>query len=313
MKKALYYLVLFNVSLLFSQTSILTEEVLIMNDSIQLPGTLTFDSSLKTQPLVIFIHGSGNVDRNGNQAGMPSQANYIHQLSDSLTQRGIAFYRYDKRTATMENIKFLMSDLYFERFVDDAVLAVDKFHKDPRFSSISLIGHSQGSLVAMLVSEKTKIDKYISLAGPSKPFDELIISQIRKQNGDSIANIADNHFKQLKETGNIKNMDPNLAGMFNPANQTFFTSWMAYNPTVEIKKLKMPILIINGDKDLQVFVEDANNLHEANANSEVLIIEKMNHVLKIIETDADNIPSYSSPDYPLSMALLKGIETFIKK
>ena len=74
----------------------------------------------------------------------------------------------------------------------------------------------------------------------------------------------------------------------------------------------MPILILNGTKDLQVTVEDANNLHNAQPNSELVIIENMNHVLKTIEKDEDNLTSYSSPDFPLSSELISAIENFIK-
>lgn len=296
----------------FSQKPIVEEEYLIMYDSIKLPGTLSYDKTIKKQPLAIFIHGSGNVDRNGNQAGVNSNANYIKQLSDSLTKRGVAFYRYDKRTATLDNIKFAMQDLNFNRFVDDAVLAIDKFKDDPRFSSITLIGHSQGSLVGMLAS-KSNVKKFISLAGPSAPFDGILVDQVKRQNGDSIAAIVENHFKQLKEKGAIDNLDPNLAGMFNKPNQTFFSSWILYDPSEELKKLNIPVLILNGDKDLQVGIDNATELHQAYKDSQIVIIKNMNHVLKTIEKDEDNLKSYSSADYPISSDLIVAIEEFIKK
>lgn len=312
MKNAIYTIVLLlNLSLL-AQNNIVSEEILLINDSIKLPGTLTYDKNIKKQPLIIFIHGSGNVDRNGNQAGVNSNANYIKLLSDSLTERGIAFYRYDKRTATLENLKFAMNDLNFNRFVEDVELAINHFKNDSRFSSVSLIGHSQGSLIGMLAS-KSNVKKLISLAGPSDAFDVVLIKQVRTQNGDSIANIVENHFRQLKEKGSIDNLDPNLAGMFNKPNQTFFTSWIGYIPSEEIKKVNIPILVINGDKDLQVMPEDATILHQASNGSELKIIQNMNHVLKTIEKDEDNIKSYTSSAYPLSSELIRAIEEFIKK
>ena len=295
----------------FSQSKIATEEVLLKNDSIQLPGTLTYTKSEDPQPLVIFIHGSGNVDRNGNQAGL-SNANYIKQLSDSLTLRNIAFYRYDKRTATPSNIKFIMKALYFEKFVEDAELAIKHFKDDKRFSNITLIGHSQGSLIAMLASKKN-IDKYISLAGPAKAIDVSIVKQIKLQNGDSLATIVKAHFKELRETGAIKNVDPNLLSLFNAPNLPFIKSWMAYNPAEEIKKLKIPVLIVNGTKDLQVFENDAKTLHAAKTKSKLIMIENMNHVLKTIINNADNKKSYSAPDFPLSKKLITVLTEFIKK
>lgn len=311
MKILVYFLVWCITNTIVAQKVIKTEDVLILNDSITLPGTLTFSAELKTQPLLIFIHGSGNVDRNGNQKGL-TNANYIKQLSDSLSLRGIAFYRYDKRTSTPENLKRIISNLKFDAFVEDAVLAINKFKDDKRFSSINLVGHSQGSLVAMLAS-KENISNYISLSGPSESIDQTIIKQVQTQSGDSLANIVQSHFKELSETGSIKNVDPNLLSLFNKPTQPFFKSWMSYNPSEEIKKLEIPVLILNGNKDLQVKIEDANNLHVASPNSKLVIIENMNHVLKTIKKDEDNLKSYYSPDFPLSKQLIATIEAFIKK
>ncbi|WP_417238323.1 alpha/beta hydrolase family protein [Bizionia sp.] len=296
--------------LIIAQGTIASEDIMLKNDSIILPGTLTYNKELKKQPLVIFIHGSGNVDRNGNQLGL-ANANYIKQLADSLNQRNIAFYRYDKRSANWLNLRFMMKDLDFVRFADDAKIAINNFKDDKRFSSITLIGHSQGSLVAMLASTDY-VDKYVSLAGPADPIDVIMTKQFKIQN-DTLGLKTEAHFKELRETGSIENVDSELAAIFVKPNQGFFKTWMIYNPSEELKKLSIPILILNGDKDLQVFESDAEALHQANPKSELVIIPNMNHVLKHIEKDEDNEKSYKSPDYPLSETLINTLETFIKK
>ncbi|WP_048331336.1 alpha/beta hydrolase [Bizionia psychrotolerans] len=311
MKKINFLIVLlFASQLIMAQKLITSEEIMLKNDSIILPGTLTYNKELERQPLVIFIHGSGNVDRNGNQLGL-ANANYIRQLADSLNRRDIAFYRYDKRSSNWLNLRFMMKDLDFVRFADDAKIAINYFKEDRRFSSITLIGHSQGSLVAMLASSE-HVDKYVSLAGPADPIDVIMTKQYKIQN-DSLGKKAEAHFKELRETGSIEKVDPELAAIFVKPNQGFFKSWMIYNPSEELKKLNMPILILNGDKDLQVFESDAENLHKANPKSKLMIIPNMNHVLKRIDHDEDNEKSYKSPDYPLSEILINTLETFIKK
>ena len=295
-----------------AQSNITTEELLLMNDSIRLPGTLSFNKTLEQQPLAIFVHGSGNVDRNGNQKGLNVNANYIKLLSEALNNNGIAFYRYDKRTSNMANMKFLVQGIIFDDFVEDTKIAINHFKDDARFSNITLIGHSQGSLVAMLAAT-VGTDKYISLAGPGIAIDRTMIAQIRKQNGDSLANIVASHFKELKSKGKIENVDPNLFAIFTPQNQLFFKSWILYNPSKEISKLQIPVLIINGTKDTQVKIEDAKMLHNANPNSELRIIDNMTHVLKTITKDEDNLKSYSDPEFPLSEDLVLAITEFIKK
>lgn len=298
-------------SLVFAQNEIVSEEIKLNNDSIRLPGTLMYDQSLDKQPLIIYVHGSGNVDRNGNQAGAV-KANYIKQLSEALSQNGIGFYRYDKRTSTKENMKFLMSGITLLDFVDDVKVAIENFKDDTRFSTINLIGHSQGSLVGMLALSE-EVNKYISVAGPVSSIDKTITEQIRKQSGDSLAGIVASHFKELKTTGAIENVNPMLFQLFNPQNLPFFESWIKYSPEQEIKKLNVPTLIVNGTKDLQVSVEGAKALHDANPDAELAIIENMNHVLKNIEKDEDNLKSYSSPDFPISEELVEVISSFIKK
>lgn len=311
MRFIIYIFLFLSFNIGYSQVHIVSEDILLMNDSIKLPGTLTYNKEIKSQPLVIFIHGSGNVDRNGNQDGVNIKANYINQLADSLNIRGIAFYRYDKRSATKENLKFMMEDLDFYRFVDDANLAINNFKNDNRFSSINLIGHSQGSLVAMLSAQKD-VDKYISLAGISEDIGTFIINSY-KLYSEEMGNMAKEQIDELKETGTIETVNPAVAHLFSKPNQPFFITWMAYNPSEEIKKLQIPVLILNGTKDLQVKVEEANKLQTAKPDSELVIIENMNHILKNIENDQDNMKSYYSPDFPLSEKLINSIEVFINQ
>jgi pimeloyl-ACP methyl ester carboxylesterase len=284
---------------------------MIWNDSIQLPGTLTYSKATLPQPIAIFVHGSGNIDRNGNQARANIKGNYIQQLADSLNQKGIAFYRYDKRTATPENFKYIIGNMVYDYLVDDLKLAIQKFKNDDRFSSITLIGHSQGSLTAILAAQ-TNVSKYISLAGTGEGMDSFIINSY-KQVSEEMSNKAKAQIDELLDTGEIKNVEPSMAHLFNKPNQTFLASWMSYNPAVEIKKLNIPVLILNGSKDLQVTVINAKMLHEAKPDSELKIIENMNHMLKHITKDEDNMKSYFSPDYPLSQSLVETISTFISK
>ena len=89
---------------------------------------------------------------------------------------------------------------------------------------------------------------------------------------------------------------------------------MAFDPKVEIKKLDMPVLIINGDKDLQVHPSEAGLLQKAKPNAEFYIIPNMNHVLKVIEgDDMENQKSYNDYRQPVAPVLIEKITAFIKK
>ena len=306
MKIKFLNILLFVCSFTYGQAKIISEEILVKNDSIELPGTLSFTNT-KT-PLIIWVHGSGNVDRNGNQ-GAIIKANYIKQFRDEINKNNLAFFSFDKRTSNPKNFK-LLKGIVFTDFVEDVEKVVQHFKKDNRFSEIILVGHSQGSLVAMLASKN--IAKYISLAGPGESIDKTMVKQVTAQNA-LLGETTAAHFKELKETGSIKEVNPFLVSIFSKANLLFFKSWANYNPIEELKKLTIPVLIINGTKDLQVKVEDANALHNAKPSSELVIIENMNHVLKNIEKDADNMNSYYSADFKLSKKLVTTVIAFIKK
>ncbi|MEO1033206.1 MAG: alpha/beta hydrolase [Bacteroidota bacterium] len=292
-----------------AQTQIISEELLLMNDSIQLPGTLTYNKNLERQPLIIFVQGSGNPDRNGNQPALGINANYIKVLRDGLNRNNIAFYSYDKRNVTKANMPTLMKHFVFEDLVEDVSTAILHFKSEKRFNHITLLGHSQGALVALL-AVSNDIDKYISLAGLGTSVDMAITRQISAQN-ESLGQSAKDHFEELNDTGDIKEVNPMLLSIFAKANLDFLKSYMKYHPTDEISKLKIPTLIINGTKDIQVTVKDAEALHKANPSSKLAVIEKMNHVLKVIENDSDNLTSYSNVNFPLSKELITVITEFI--
>lgn len=290
-----------------SVTQITSEEILIKNGEIQLPGTLTYNS--KNSPLVIWVHGSGNIDRNGNQPGTIVKAAYIKQFREAINKAGIAFFSYDKRTANPKNkLNLLEKGVVFNDFILDAKTVISYLKNNYSFSEIIVIGHSQGSLTAMKALKDA--DKFISISGTGETIDKTIVKQISKQNV-GFGKIAKAHFSELDSIGTITNVNPFLQSVFNKRNQPFLVSWMQLNPTEILKEIKIPILIINGDKDLQVQISDAETLHHSNPKSELVIIENMNHILKDIQKDEDNASSYSSPNFPVSKQLIKVIYNFV--
>ena len=296
------YIFIYILTIAFSFSQVTTEEVLIQNEGIQLPGTLSFTK--EKSPLVIWIHGSGGVDRNGNTP------QYIKQFRDAVNKEHIAFFSYDKRTANINNTAILKDGVLFNDFVRDAKKVVNHFKNDKRFTEIILVGHSQGSLVAMLALNN--VSKYISIAGAGETIDKTLIKQVSKQN-QYFGGLTEKYLKELKETGQVKNIDPNLMSLFAPQNQPFLSSWIALNPLEEIKKVKISTLIINGNKDIQVQVTDAENLKKAKSDASLVIINNMNHVLKDIQKNEDNMKSYFSADYPISKELIKTVVSFVKK
>ena len=272
-------------------------------------GTLQLPKDGKAEKLIVFIMGSGDVDRDGNQA--TSRRNTFKKMADQLAKKGIATFRYDKRVIPMLKQNMDYRKISFNDFIKDAKDAIAYFRNEGNYNHIYIAGHSQGSLVGMLAAKDTA-DGFISIAGPSTTIDEAIVSQLEQQMG--MGKEAEYAFNALRKDGKVTDYNKGLASIFNEDLQPFLLSWMPYNPTEEIKKLEMPILIINGTKDLQVTVKDAEVLHDAAPESELKIFENMNHVLVTIEgDDLENAKSYNESWRPLTMGLVETIANFVTK
>jgi uncharacterized protein len=296
----LIYIISFGQEQPFSQTEISVNTII--------DGTLLVPNG-GSKTVVIIIAGSGPTDRDGNQNFLKS--NNLKKLSENLTKNGIATFRYDKRTVKQIRTGRIDTNTMFDDFVKDASDIIDYFKKDERFDKIYIVGHSKGSLVGMIAG-KDKIDGFVSLAGAGQPIDEVITEQVTRT-APMFAEDTKRVFDILKEGNTTDDFPVALGSIFNKQIQPFMMSWMKYNPQVEIAKLEMPILIINGTKDLQVSVAEAELLHKASPKSELKIIEKMNHVLFTIEgDDLENSKSYNEAFRPINEELIRTIVSFIK-
>jgi pimeloyl-ACP methyl ester carboxylesterase len=294
---------------LFSQ-DVQTEEVEIRNGDILLPGTLRIPEGREAFPLLIFIPGSGNIDRDGNQAGTMVKPAYIRQLGEALAGRDLAFFSYDKRTAVPENRPFLDTVLIRD-YVSDLQALVGHFQKDDRFDGIHLLGHSQGSLVGMLsVSEKGPVRSLVSIAGPASPIDSVIIRQLAAQSPD-LAGEAAAYLKRLKEGRSPGEVTPALRPLFAPANQPILKEWMQYQPVAVFGEVEIPVLLVYGEEDTQVTPEAGSRLKKVRPGTRLIRIQGMNHVLKQLESPADNLRAYSDPSLPLSPDLVREIVNWV--
>ena len=284
-----------------------------LNISYYIQGTLLTPEK-KSNTLAIIIPGSGPTDRDGNQNFMKN--NSLKFLAQDLVNSNIATFRYDKRALTMlkkSATEKQIKQIRFEDFIDDTKKIVAYFRERNLYDNIYIIGHSQGSLVGMLAAQKN-IDGFISLAGAGKEINEVILDQIENMGSDSLKENAKKTFELLKKGKIDKEFDPSLTNIFNIDTQRFMMSWMSYSPTEEIKKLKIPVLIINGTKDVQVSINEAKLLKEANTNTKLILIENMNHVLKNINSSSEqeNAKSYNMPELDNNEELAKHIISFIK-
>jgi alpha-beta hydrolase superfamily lysophospholipase len=286
-----------------------------MEQSVQTPtgelyGTLTVPILKGTFPVALIIAGSGPTDRNGNNAQMKN--NSLLLLAHELAAQGIASIRYDKRGVGASKYALISEEnLRFENYAEDAKAWAAQLKADSRFRKLIIIGHSEGSLLGLLACEQA--DVFVSLAGPGRPIDVILKEQLAAQlsGQKKLLRAANDGLSKLKEGKFVEDAPVELFGLFRPSVQLYMMSWMKYDPAVEISKLKIPIVIIQGSTDLQVKEEDARMLFMAHPlDSRLIIIEDMNHVLKIAPLDrTKNIETYSNPELPLAEELVRTLGT----
>jgi fermentation-respiration switch protein FrsA (DUF1100 family) len=282
-----------------------TNEEIKVNTNVE--GTLLLPNTQeeKSIPLVILIAGSGPTDRDGNQSFMKNDA--LKKIAEALSQKGIATFRYDKRIVKQIRNQNIDKNISFDDFVIDARSVIGFFKS--KFETIIVAGHSQGSLVGLLALD-AGASGFISLAGAGKPIDEILEEQIAKT-AAVFSKSTERVLNVLRSGETTSEYPPELASIFNLELQAFLISWMQYNPAKIIANTPLPILIINGDKDLQVDVKEAQLLNSAAQNSKLIIIEHMNHVLvKIDGDDLENAKSYNNPNLKINEELINAIQEF---
>lgn len=290
--------------LLMGQNQFSKEEITI---SEFVKGTL-YKPAKPNEKLVIVVAGSGPTNRDGNQPG--GRSNAYKMLAEGVVTQGTAVFCFDKRiVGQLIAGKTEEGDLRFEDQINDLRDIVTRFEKE--YPKIVICGHSEGSLIGMVAAQE-KVQGYISLAGAGRSIDQVITEQVVKQ-APFLENQVKQSFATLKEGKTFKLENQLLAALFREDVQPFMISWMKYDPTAEIKKLQIPILIINGTKDIQVPPSEAQLLKDAKPDAKLVIIENMNHVLKEIEKDQDNLPSYNNPEMPVSAKLIESVNQFVNR
>ncbi len=307
MKTISCFLLFLGATALFAQKTEFTSRDISVSPFVD--GTILVPDGIENPPIAIIIAGSGPTDRNGNQQMMNN--NSLKYLAEGLSEKGIATFRYDKRILKQIKERTLNEEsIKFDDFIEDATETVNYFKRSQAFSKIFVIGHSQGSLVGMIAAQNGA-DGFVSLAGAGQEIDDVIVDQLEKQ-APGLKDNARQAFDDMRADGVAVSYSPGLASIFRKQIQPFLLTWMRFDPRQEIAKLNMPVLIINGEKDLQVQVSEAEKLKAAKPDATYEIIPEMNHILKKIEgDDIDNSKSYNEPNRPVMPELIESVVNFI--
>ena len=308
-----------------ADTGFVAEPITLETPTATLHGTLERPQSRSRVPVVLLIAGSGPTDRDGNSPLLPGANNSLKLLAEALAARGIASVRYDKRGIGETGKAMLLAaaktksvpreeDLSFEIYIDDAVQWGKQLRSDRRFSTLTVIGHSEGSLIGMVAAQRLGANAFVSIAGAGRPVQQIILEQVKPQFSPELLKKTEEILEQLAAGKTVASVPAELNMLFRPSVQPYMISWLRYNPAREITKLRMPILIVQGTTDVQTRLVDAKGLADDNPAAQLLLIDGMNHVLKTVPTDpARQVASYSDPTLPLAPDLIRAITGFVNE
>jgi len=271
-------------------------EIRFKSGEIDLAGTLALPSSNGPFPTVLFITGSGPIDRNENHKKL--HLNIFDDISHYLAENGIASLRYDKRGTGDSQGDYWKTGFYDNSQDALAALQYLKLQNNIQKENIFILGHSEGALQAMrLAGGGAEVAGIILLAGGAQSGEAILKWQaiqiakgLKGINGWFIKILhIDISKAQQKQIDRIKKskQDYFRSQLVAKINAKWFREFMDYNPAEDLQRITVPVLAINGSKDIQIDSSDLNWMANLiRAPFEPHLIPNMTHLLRIEEGDA---------------------------
>ena len=292
--------------------------------AVELPGGLApLKATVLSPPggpraAVVILPGSGPTDRDGNNP-LGVRGSTYRLLAEGLAAEGIASLRMDKRgmfasgpAATDPNA------------VTVSVLAADAnawagaLKQRTGLRCVWLLGHSEGGLVGLIAAAGDNPDLcgLVLVAAAGRPLGTVIREQLQANPANApLLPQALNAISELEAGRRVDTagMHPALLPLFRPAVQSFLIESFRQDPAALAAAVGKPILIVQGDTDLQVSVADARALKAAQPSATLVILPGVNHVLKAAPLDRDtNLATYADPARPLAPGVVEAIADFVK-
>ncbi len=281
-----------------------------------LKGTLIVPEG-RMSAVILIIPGSGPTNRDGNSP-LGINASTYKLLAEGLAAKGIATVRIDKRG--MFGSAGAIADanaVTIDDYAADVQAWVKAIRAKTGASCVWLLGHSEGGLVALASSPYAgDVCGLILIATAGRPLGEVLRAQLKANPanapilGQAVAAI------DALEAGHrldVSAMHPALLPLFSPKIQDFLISTFAMDPARLITGWKKPVLIVQGERDIQVGVPDAERLKKAAPDAKLVLLPDTNHVLKTVTSPnrAANMAVYTDPGLPLAPGVIDEISGFV--
>jgi len=287
----------------------------------RLPGTLSIPKGAGPFSCVILVHGSGPHDRD--ETIGPNKP--FRDLAHGLASRGIAVFRYEKRTKHHQIMMALSVNTITvkEETVDDVVAAVEALASEEKIDPkrIFVLGHSLGGmLIPRIGKANPKIAGFISLAGSTRPLEDLMLEQTKyilsldgtmSQEAHTKLKEIEQQVARVKSAQLSKDTSTTELPLGVPAN--YWLDLRGYNPGNAAKELSKPIQVLQGERDYQVTMEDFTNWKEAlRSRKDVIFISypKLNHLF--VEGEGKSTPAEYSTPGNVATVVIEDIAKWIK-
>ena len=279
----------------------------------------TYLDAGKHTPVVLIIPGSGPTDRDGNNPLGITAAPY-RLLAEALATQAVSSVRIDKRGlggskgAVADGNKVTIAD-----YVTDTHNWIAAIRKRTGVQCVWVLGHSEGSLVALAAAQQPDgMCGVISVSGAGRKLSDVIRDQLRANPAN--APLLDQAMAALDalEKGqhvDVSGMNPALLRLFAPQVQDFLIDDFRHDPAKLAASLKLPLLIVQGERDIQISAADARALAAAQPKAKLVLVPAMNHVLKDVANDerSANVATYSDFSLPVDSALVDAVASFVKR
>lgn len=268
-------------------------------------------------PVALIIPGSGPTDRDGNSP-LGINASTYRLLAQDLAARGVTTLRIDKRgmfasvAATPNANAVTIAD-----YVVDVRAWVAVLRKRTGASCIWLVGHSEGGLVAMAASkDQPEICGLVLVSAPGRPLGKVLRDQLNANPanapflGQAMSAIDALELGRRMDTAD---MQPALQRLFGTQIQDFLINAFSYDPRRLLNGYPKPVLVLHGQRDLQVSEKDAHLLKQAAPQATLVLLPDVNHVLKSVRSDdvGANPATYADPGLPLAPGVVDAIADFM--